>query len=149
MDGWPGPSRSHPGAGTWHMPDSWARLAGKVCWQVAESQCQDLAPCVLWGLSCHMPSSVPAVELQMGRRGWFAQGGAGSRSGEEGTFRLRELFSGMEGWGWPGGVPAFSHMPAAPPASVPLIPLCPRLEFPSPLVRNLLILPGHPRLHLL
>lgn len=61
----------------------------------------------------------------------FAQGGAGSRSGEEGVFRPWELFSEMEGWPWPGGIPAFSHMPTGPPASVPLTPLRSRLEFPS------------------
>jgi hypothetical protein len=50
------------------MPDSCGRLAGKVCWQVAEPRCQNLALHVLWGLSYHMPASVPvAVELQMGR----------------------------------------------------------------------------------
>lgn len=61
------PSRGRPGG--WHL--AYARqlgqLEGKVCWQVAEPWCQDLAPCVLRGLSCHMPVSVPAVELQMGR----------------------------------------------------------------------------------
>lgn len=31
-----GPAAAAGGACTWHMPDSWARLVGKVCWQVAE-----------------------------------------------------------------------------------------------------------------
>lgn len=67
------PAAATQGPSTWHMPDSWARPAGKVCWQVAEPWCQDLAPCALWGLSCHMPVSVPAVELQMGH--WWGEGG--------------------------------------------------------------------------
>lgn len=61
-----GPVAATQGASTWHMPDSWARPAGKVCWQVAEPQCQDLARCVLWGLSCHMPVSVLGLGLQTG-----------------------------------------------------------------------------------
>lgn len=69
-----GPAAATKGAGTWHMPDSWARLAGKVCWQVAEPRCQDLARCVLRGLSCHMPASVPVAELQMGRGGLVCPG---------------------------------------------------------------------------
>lgn len=119
-----GPAAATQGADTWHMPDSWARLVGKVRWQVAEPWCQDPAPSVLRGLSCHMPVSVPAVELQMGRGGWLAQGGAGSHSGEGGRCRPWELFLETEGWSGPGGVPAFSHVPAGPPASRPLIPLC-------------------------
>lgn len=143
-----GPAAASQGADTWHMPDSWTRLVGKVRWQVAEPRCQDPAPCVLWGLSCHMPVSFPAVELQMGRGGWLAQGGAGSHSGEGGRCRPQELFSETEGWSGPGGVPAFSHVPAGPPASRPLIPLCSPPELPSPLVLTLVILPGPPGLHL-
>lgn len=94
-----GPATATQGADTWHMPDSWTRLVGKVRWQVAEPRCQDPAPYVLRGLSCHMPVSVPVVELQMGRGGWLAQtlileteAGAGHGS----SFRRRRAGAGLE-----------------------------------------------------
>lgn len=61
-----GPAVATQGACTWHMPNSWARLEGKVCWQVAEPSCQDPLG-VSSGASAAICLSVPAVELQMGR----------------------------------------------------------------------------------
>lgn len=92
-----GPATAIQGADTWHMPDSWTQLVGKVRWQVAEPRCQDPAPCVLRGLSCHMPVSVPAVELQMGPRVELAlilekEAGAGHGS----SFRRQRAGAGLE-----------------------------------------------------
>lgn len=99
------------------MPDSWARPVGKVCWQVAELQCQDPARCVLWGLSCHMPVSVPALGLQMGHRGEVVPRVEVALVLEEGgRCPPRECFSetGDRGLGPAWSLPASSHIRAGP-----------------------------------
>lgn len=104
------------------MPDSWARPAGKVCWQVAELQGQDLARCVLWGLSSHMPVSVPALGLQMGHGGVVPRAEVALVLEEGGRCPPRECFleSETEGWGRPGAFPLppiYAQVPGSEPAA--------------------------------